>query len=72
VLLIEAEQQPDGFEVGVRLGWRELAPNLTICTVPGGHLSIVQEPFAEAVAGELRAYLDGAARITTAVSPLSW
>jgi thioesterase domain-containing protein len=46
------------------MGWARVAlGGIDVVTVPGGHLSMLQEPYVERLAGELRDALDRACRL---------
>lgn len=58
---------------GPKLDWSAFAPDVTICTVPGDHFSMMREPFVASLAEQLKWYLDeqgeldGTASLATAV-----
>ena len=52
------------------LGWRRVSTDLLIEDVDGGHYTMLQEPFAEAVAEKIAVVLDGnAANAAVTISP---
>ncbi len=60
VLLVRASQTPSP---DADLGWRDCAPRLKACEVPGDHLGILQSPAVDRLAEEVRGMLYSLGRL---------
>jgi thioesterase domain-containing protein/acyl carrier protein len=54
VVLFCAAGEPEEFNREKRRGWRLLAPHLEVLTVPGDHLTMIEEPHVRELAERLR------------------
>lgn len=57
ITLFRAADQPKAIEPDSTLGWKNLSSNVQVHSIPGNHLSLLQQPHVQVLAKQLRPYL---------------